>query len=140
MVDISNLIFFFNSLCLLQLQRTKLLNGPGDVETGSTATIPQKKWLHFISPIFVQAFTLTFLAEWGDRSQLTTIVLAAREVSAAECPFFFCSPWAVCSWVKETKYPCVRCHIHTCYFIVLYLMSQLCRDVEINARRLCVLF
>ncbi|NWW34285.1 TM165 protein, partial [Panurus biarmicus] len=46
--------------------------------TACTA-IPQKKWLHFISPIFVQAFTLTFLAEWGDRSQLTTIVLAARE-------------------------------------------------------------
>lgn len=32
------------------------------------------------SRIFLQAFTLTFLAEWGDRSQLTTIVLAAREV------------------------------------------------------------
>lgn len=61
-----------------EFQRTKLLNGPGDVETG-TSTIPQKKWLHFISPIFVQALTLTFLAEWGDRSQLTTIVLAARE-------------------------------------------------------------
>ncbi|XP_066136134.1 putative divalent cation/proton antiporter TMEM165 isoform X1 [Saccopteryx bilineata] len=61
-----------------EFQRTKLLNGPGDVETG-TNTIPQKKWLHFISPIFVQALTLTFLAEWGDRSQLTTIVLAARE-------------------------------------------------------------
>ncbi|GLD74573.1 transmembrane protein 165 [Lates japonicus] len=26
-----------------------------------------------------QALTLTFLAEWGDRSQLTTIILAARE-------------------------------------------------------------
>ncbi|KAF2977582.1 hypothetical protein EK904_000336, partial [Melospiza melodia maxima] len=62
-----------------ELQRTKLLNGPGDVESGPSTTIPQKKWLHFISPIFVQAFTLTFLAEWGDRSQLTTIVLAARE-------------------------------------------------------------
>nr|XP_020140875.1 transmembrane protein 165 [Microcebus murinus] len=66
--------------CLsVQFQRTKLLNGPGDVETGTSTTIPQKKWLHFISPIFVQALTLTFLAEWGDRSQLTTIVLAARE-------------------------------------------------------------
>ncbi|KAJ8795400.1 hypothetical protein J1605_018415 [Eschrichtius robustus] len=63
----------------LRFQRTKLLNGPGDVETGTSTTIPQKKWLHFISPIFVQALTLTFLAEWGDRSQLTTIVLAARE-------------------------------------------------------------
>ncbi|XP_011360927.1 transmembrane protein 165 [Pteropus vampyrus] len=62
-----------------EFQRTKLLNGPGDIETGTSTTIPQKKWLHFISPIFVQALTLTFLAEWGDRSQLTTIVLAARE-------------------------------------------------------------
>ncbi|XP_006898160.1 PREDICTED: transmembrane protein 165 [Elephantulus edwardii] len=62
-----------------ELQRTKLLNGPGDVETGTNTTIPQKRWQNFISPIFVQALTLTFLAEWGDRSQLTTIVLAARE-------------------------------------------------------------
>ncbi|XP_063166870.1 putative divalent cation/proton antiporter TMEM165 isoform X1 [Candoia aspera] len=62
-----------------ELQRMKLLNGPGDLETGTGPVIPQKKCLHFISPIFVQAFTLTFLAEWGDRSQLTTIVLAARE-------------------------------------------------------------
>ncbi|KAM0748475.1 UPF0016-domain-containing protein, partial [Meredithblackwellia eburnea MCA 4105] len=31
----------------------------------------------FFSPIFVQSFILTFLAEWGDRSQITTIALAA---------------------------------------------------------------
>nr|CDS32121.1 transmembrane protein 165 [Hymenolepis microstoma] len=32
-----------------------------------------------LSPIFAEALVMTFLAEWGDRSQITTIVLAARE-------------------------------------------------------------
>ncbi|XP_074492213.1 putative divalent cation/proton antiporter TMEM165 [Sebastes fasciatus] len=62
-----------------ELQRSKLVNGTADVEAGSGTTMPQGKWHSFISPIFIQALTLTFLAEWGDRSQLTTIILAARE-------------------------------------------------------------
>ncbi|XP_068174878.1 putative divalent cation/proton antiporter TMEM165 [Antennarius striatus] len=60
-----------------ELQRSKLANGTLDVEAGTTA--PQGRLHSFISPIFLQALTLTFLAEWGDRSQLTTIILAARE-------------------------------------------------------------
>ncbi|XP_069696918.1 putative divalent cation/proton antiporter TMEM165 isoform X2 [Periplaneta americana] len=40
---------------------------------------PTRTILSLISRIFIQAFTLTFVAEWGDRSQLTTIILAARE-------------------------------------------------------------
>ncbi|CAL8256252.1 unnamed protein product [Merluccius merluccius] len=62
-----------------ELQRAKLVNGAADVEAGSGSAAPQRKWHGFISPIFLQALTLTFLAEWGDRSQLTTIILAARE-------------------------------------------------------------
>lgn len=33
------------------------------------------------SPVFVQTFILTFLGEWGDRSQISTIALAAANVS-----------------------------------------------------------
>jgi Ca2+/H+ antiporter, TMEM165/GDT1 family len=33
----------------------------------------------YLSAIFLQAFVLTFLAEWGDRSQISTIILGARE-------------------------------------------------------------
>jgi Ca2+/H+ antiporter, TMEM165/GDT1 family len=31
------------------------------------------------SPVFVQTFIMTFLGEWGDRSQIATITLAAAE-------------------------------------------------------------
>lgn len=34
-----------------------------------------------LGPIFVQAFALTFLGEWGDRSQIATIALGAAHVS-----------------------------------------------------------
>lgn len=37
--------------------------------------------LRVLSHIVVQAFTLTFVAEWGDRSQLATFLLAAKDVS-----------------------------------------------------------
>ena len=35
----------------------------------------------FCGPVFVQAFILTFLGEWGDRSQISTIALGAAHVS-----------------------------------------------------------
>jgi putative Ca2+/H+ antiporter (TMEM165/GDT1 family) len=37
------------------------------------------------SPVFAQAFVLTFLGEWGDRSQITTIAMAGAHVSLREC-------------------------------------------------------
>lgn len=60
-----------------------------DPETGVIKTISsvplttriKRKLMQFVSLIFIETFTMTFLAEWGDRSQISTIVLAAREVS-----------------------------------------------------------
>ena len=57
-----------------------------DVETGVIRSQLRRTGItrvftRLCSPIFLQAFTLTFLAEWGDRSQLTTIILGSREVS-----------------------------------------------------------
>ncbi|KAJ3325293.1 hypothetical protein HDU76_013198 [Blyttiomyces sp. JEL0837] len=34
---------------------------------------------YFFTPVFIQTFVLTFLAEWGDRSQIATIALAGAE-------------------------------------------------------------
>ncbi|XP_055926061.1 transmembrane protein 165-like [Argiope bruennichi] len=54
-----------------------------DIETGiikrNKIKAFRRKLMVFFSRIFLETFTMTFLAEWGDRSQLTTIILAARE-------------------------------------------------------------
>lgn len=40
---------------------------------------------NFLGPVLAQSFLLTFLGEWGDRSQIATIALAAAHVSRSDC-------------------------------------------------------
>lgn len=51
---------------------------PGPIPALSTRRFVQL-FRKYLSAIFLQAFILTFLAEWGDRSQISTIILGARE-------------------------------------------------------------
>ncbi|GAA5891749.1 hypothetical protein JCM6882_006193 [Rhodosporidiobolus microsporus] len=60
------------------------------------------------SPIFIQAFILTFLAEWGDRSQITTIALAAAHnvwivTFGTSLGHFLCTGMAVLGgrWISQ---------------------------------------
>ncbi|XP_023175782.1 GDT1-like protein 3 isoform X1 [Drosophila hydei] len=50
-----------------------------DAESGRRSKVQRRGATYFTMRIFAQAFTMTFLAEWGDRSQLTTIILAASK-------------------------------------------------------------
>ncbi|CAH8515154.1 unnamed protein product [Schistosoma turkestanicum] len=67
----------------MQLTQSKV----GDTEAGTSDTDSPRGFSskllliikNILTPIFVEAFVLTFLAEWGDRSQITTIVLAATK-------------------------------------------------------------
>ncbi|BFF90179.1 transmembrane protein 165 [Drosophila madeirensis] len=50
-----------------------------DAESGRRRPLQRRGAGYFTWRILAQAFTMTFLAEWGDRSQLTTIILAASK-------------------------------------------------------------
>lgn len=55
----------------------------GSIEEGQSAAPKPQTVMNQLEkifpPVFIQAFVLTFLAEWGDRSQIATIVLAAAK-------------------------------------------------------------
>ncbi|KAI2809145.1 hypothetical protein BLOT_000290 [Blomia tropicalis] len=79
-----------------------------DPETGiikTSAKLPlstriRRRLMAYVSLVFIETFTMTFLAEWGDRSQISTIILAAREDVigvgiGALCGHFICTGIAV---------------------------------------------
>ena len=64
-------------------EKSENLLGEKDVEAANGTACQSRNFVtlfrKYLSPIFLQAFILTFLAEWGDRSQISTIILGARE-------------------------------------------------------------
>lgn len=65
--------------CNDQLERETTATVVQDTETGVIRKNKKSSAWNLLFRILMQAFTMTFLAEWGDRSQLTTIILSARE-------------------------------------------------------------
>ncbi|CAA3000656.1 GDT1 3 [Olea europaea subsp. europaea] len=49
------------------------------LEGGQGKTTYRRFFSRFCTPIYLESFVLTFLAEWGDRSQIATIALATHK-------------------------------------------------------------
>ncbi|GFP90053.1 gdt1-like protein 3 [Phtheirospermum japonicum] len=49
------------------------------LEAGQGKTTFRRFFSRFCTPIYLESFILTFLAEWGDRSQIATIALATHK-------------------------------------------------------------
>lgn len=49
------------------------------LESGQGKSLYRRFFSRFCTPIFLESFILTFLAEWGDRSQIATIALATHK-------------------------------------------------------------
>lgn len=120
-----------------------------DAESGRRR--PQKRGAtYFTMRILAQAFTMTFLAEWGDRSQLTTIILAASKVGRLITTsllvyksFYFTGRlwrhswryywplhlhWPGCDWRSSSGFQNLCAHCHHCGWHCVHRLRHLrCR-------------
>lgn len=55
------------------------------LESGQGKSLYRRFFSRFCTPIFLESFILTFLAEWGDRSQIATIALATHKNAIGVC-------------------------------------------------------
>ena len=99
----------------MQSAEVEMEAGVSDVEkaAGKTKSVSFTEGLRnfcslFLGPVFVKEFVLTFLGEWGDRSQIATIALGAAHVR-----FCFASPCSSpCSMMIPECVPCLSRDYH----------------------------
>ncbi|KAF0898196.1 hypothetical protein E2562_001839 [Oryza meyeriana var. granulata] len=78
------------------------------LEAGQGKSTFRRIFSRFCTPIFLESFVLTFLAEWGDRSQIATIAVLLTSLLAQFPNTFFlfqtitCCISSQCSW-RRTK-------------------------------------
>merc|ERR1719273_1101062 len=60
-------------------------NEGGDPELGEEKKGRRKLTINWSPAVFIEVLTMTFLAEWGDRSQIATIALAAHRDPTGVC-------------------------------------------------------
>jgi hypothetical protein len=85
-----------------------------------------------LSPVFAEAFVLTFLAEWGDRSQIATIGASddrrqAISKPTAQLDYWFCCI-SECRYHEEHRYvphvfDAMTCMLPLCEFIAAHCMT-----------------
>ncbi|KAJ9546036.1 hypothetical protein OSB04_025743 [Centaurea solstitialis] len=85
----TNILYAFFGLRLLYIawrskdskasQKKEMEEVEEKLESGQGKTAARRFFSRFCTPIFLESFILTFLAEWGDRSQIATIALATHK-------------------------------------------------------------
>ncbi|KAE9621965.1 putative Gdt1 family protein [Lupinus albus] len=60
-------------------QKKEMDEAEEKLEGGQGKTRVRRFFSRFCTPIYLESFILTFLAEWGDRSQIATIALATHK-------------------------------------------------------------
>ncbi|MBD2462215.1 TMEM165/GDT1 family protein [Oscillatoria sp. FACHB-1407] len=81
-VDIATIALFAIFGCKLLYDASRMPDRPGVTECQEAVEMVDKSIINRRKQqwgVFAEAFTLTFLAEWGDRTQFATIALAADQ-------------------------------------------------------------
>jgi len=110
-----------------------------------SATKAQKSWYRrtfskLCTPIFIEALMLTFLAEWGDRSQIATISLAAHEnpmgvILGACMGHTICTSLAVFSgeWLGKRISSRLVAFVGGCLFLIFAVINFITVHIEASA-------